>query len=601
MTRAGTVLADTRHHHRTPVACICSLRSRWAEPAEAGGRGRQAHNEGDGTMRFLKIGASCVCRRGSGVFEQTATAPWWSPPRRRRRIAEPSWTSWTAACDDATMRGRRRGTSRRRPRRRAPPSPRSTSDIISPICVQCHNPQGIGVSMGHLDMSTKAAAFTDLVGVAAMGIACGGMGTRVVAGNASSSIMFEKVDPGTPAPCGSKMPLGLTATHRGPGRRDPELDQRRRDERLSARAQRATRAVCRARPADAARFHIDDKAPWRASRGCYHASPGGLRHGPSLGDGHRPVCASRDRGQLRKQQRQRIDTPAASGNGDAAASSSGAGDASSSSGAGDDTTSGDGSTVVERSGGADGSSSGPAAARSDASSSSAPARAAPTAFERRRAQMHKHINRDGFFVDSAFTETTLMGATLHLDATFAGTFTGNVYASPIYVQDGVDHKGTFYVATESNNLYALDETTGMSAIPRPRTPASRRRSTGCACVEHPSARHHRHAGDRSRDAPHRLQRGARPPRRAGSSRSTRSTRWSIDDFTEKWSFDVSTLTDPTVGAFASATQNQRSAVLIVERHRLRRVRRPLRRLRAIPRVDRRASRSTPRRRPWRRW
>jgi hypothetical protein len=83
-------------------------------------------------------------------------------------------------------------------------------DIISPICVQCHNPNGIGVSMGHLDMSTKATAFSNLVGVSAMGIACGGKGTRVVAGNANGSILFEKVDPGTPAPCGSKMPLGLT-------------------------------------------------------------------------------------------------------------------------------------------------------------------------------------------------------------------------------------------------------------------------------------------------------------------------------------------------------------------------------------------------------
>jgi hypothetical protein len=84
------------------------------------------------------------------------------------------------------------------------------SDIISPICVQCHNPQGIGVTMGKLDMSTKAAAFADLVGVAAMGTACGGKGTRVVAGNADGSILYEKVDPGMPSPCGSKMPLGLT-------------------------------------------------------------------------------------------------------------------------------------------------------------------------------------------------------------------------------------------------------------------------------------------------------------------------------------------------------------------------------------------------------
>jgi hypothetical protein len=95
----------------------------------------------------------------------------------------------------------------------APAAPTFTqvyTDIISPICVQCHNPNGIGVSMGHLDMSTKAAAFTDLVGVSAMGTACGGMGTRVVAGNAANSILFKKIDPNQGSPCGSKMPLGLT-------------------------------------------------------------------------------------------------------------------------------------------------------------------------------------------------------------------------------------------------------------------------------------------------------------------------------------------------------------------------------------------------------
>ena len=84
------------------------------------------------------------------------------------------------------------------------------SGIISPICVKCHNPQGIGVSIGKLDMSTKAAAFMDLVGVSAMGMACGGMGTRVIAGNAGNSILFKKIDPAQGAPCGSKMPLGLT-------------------------------------------------------------------------------------------------------------------------------------------------------------------------------------------------------------------------------------------------------------------------------------------------------------------------------------------------------------------------------------------------------
>ena len=160
-----------------------------------------------------------------------------------------------------------------------------------------------------------------------------------------------------------------------------------------------------------------------------------------------------------------------SGSGDDASSSGGGDDASSSSGAGDDT--GDGS-MSSSGGGADGSGT---SSGTDASSSEAGATAGASADV---PQMHKHINRDGFFVDSALTETALMGATLHLDATFAGTFTGNAYASPIYVSDGVNHKGTFYIATESNNLYALDEATGMNAIPTQSagTPAQK---TGAGC------------------------------------------------------------------------------------------------------------------------
>ncbi len=60
--------------------------------------------------------------------------------------------------------------------------------------------QGIGVTSGMLDMSSKAAAFSDLVGVAAMGSGCSGMGTRVVAGNADMSILYKKVDPGQARP-----------------------------------------------------------------------------------------------------------------------------------------------------------------------------------------------------------------------------------------------------------------------------------------------------------------------------------------------------------------------------------------------------------------
>lgn len=96
------------------------------------------------------------------------------------------------------------------------------SSIISARCVSCHRPGGPGVSTGLLDMSTQAAAYTNLVGVAAQGTGTGTSGTtcastslvRVVAGSASSSLIFNKTHSkvvGALAPCGSPMPPGSSA------------------------------------------------------------------------------------------------------------------------------------------------------------------------------------------------------------------------------------------------------------------------------------------------------------------------------------------------------------------------------------------------------
>jgi hypothetical protein len=155
-------------------------------------------------MRFLKIGAfACVAAAAacsSSSNNEVVTVPTDAAAVIEDRVM---------ALEDAVATVVDSGV-----KEAAAPAAASTftqvySNIISPICVTCHNPQGIGFTMGKLDMSTQATAFKDLVGVEAMGISCGGMGTRVVAGNAANSIMFEKIDPGTPAPCGSKMPLGL--------------------------------------------------------------------------------------------------------------------------------------------------------------------------------------------------------------------------------------------------------------------------------------------------------------------------------------------------------------------------------------------------------
>jgi hypothetical protein len=79
------------------------------------------------------------------------------------------------------------------------------SAVLAKQCLPCHA-SATGLSQGHLDMASKGAAYTHLVGVAASGAACGGKGTLVVPGQASSSLLYEKLS--TSPPCGSMMPFG---------------------------------------------------------------------------------------------------------------------------------------------------------------------------------------------------------------------------------------------------------------------------------------------------------------------------------------------------------------------------------------------------------
>jgi hypothetical protein len=81
--------------------------------------------------------------------------------------------------------------------------------IISSRCSPCHTTAaGIGVMQGHLDMTSQAAAFMNLVNTPAAGVACTGKGMRVTPGMPDSSVMYLKISLDDAAPCGSKMPLG---------------------------------------------------------------------------------------------------------------------------------------------------------------------------------------------------------------------------------------------------------------------------------------------------------------------------------------------------------------------------------------------------------
>jgi hypothetical protein len=96
------------------------------------------------------------------------------------------------------------------------------SSIISARCISCHKPASSGVTVGLLDMSTQAAAYANLVGVAAQGTGTGTSGVtcasaslvRVVPSNADGSLLFNKTHSkllGALAPCGSPMPPGSSA------------------------------------------------------------------------------------------------------------------------------------------------------------------------------------------------------------------------------------------------------------------------------------------------------------------------------------------------------------------------------------------------------
>src|SRR5436190_11225324 len=72
-------------------------------------------------------------------------------------------------------------------------------------------------------------------------------------------------------------------------------------------------------------------------------------------------------------------------------------------------------------------------------------------------QEHNNLSRDGLYIDATFTPTAAAG--LARDLNFDGTVSGNVYAQPLYVEGGLN--GPMIIAvTESNNVYALNPTTG---------------------------------------------------------------------------------------------------------------------------------------------
>src|SRR5215470_10847672 len=85
------------------------------------------------------------------------------------------------------------------------------------------------------------------------------------------------------------------------------------------------------------------------------------------------------------------------------------------------------------------------------------AAAVPTNAQVNVTQYHNNSTHDGLYIDAAFTQSA--AANLIRDLNFDGTIVGNVLAQPLYIEGGPS--GPMVIAvTESNNVYALNATTG---------------------------------------------------------------------------------------------------------------------------------------------
>jgi hypothetical protein len=73
-------------------------------------------------------------------------------------------------------------------------------------------------------------------------------------------------------------------------------------------------------------------------------------------------------------------------------------------------------------------------------------------------QHHNTLSRSGLYIDPAFTQAACTN--LKRDLSFSGTIDGEVYAQPLYLDDGPGGIPAVIAVTESNNVYALDAAHG---------------------------------------------------------------------------------------------------------------------------------------------
>lgn len=91
-----------------------------------------------------------------------------------------------------------------------------------------------------------------------------------------------------------------------------------------------------------------------------------------------------------------------------------------------------------------------------------------------------HPSRDGVFTQPKLTKAAV--ATLTADTAFAAKFTGDMWASPLYMSNGPNNKGAFFAVSTNNNVYAIDETTGAILWTKSIGSAPQQSGAGCGQV-----------------------------------------------------------------------------------------------------------------------
>ena len=172
-------------------------------------------------------------------------------------------------------------------------------------------------------------------------------------------------------------------------------------------------------------------------------------------------------------------------------------------------------------------------------------------------ERNNHPSRDGLFIQPALTKAA--AATLAKDTAFAANFTGNTWASPLYLENGPNNKGAFFTVTNDDNVFALDETSGALLWTKSIGTAASRTGQSCGDITP--------LGIISTPV---IDATARTIYVAGAiGNSTTITAHqvhalSVDDGSERsgWPVDVSTI--PATGAtFSASAQNQRTALSLV--------------------------------------